>query len=74
MDAELIVRFRRFPQESKQQILRALEAQNRKSEAGYGSAIRGLPSGELEWLLDFQTGLLPGAILQLGENTEEGMC
>ncbi len=58
MDAELVLRFKSFPQSSKKSITKALHYQNRKDGEGYKEAIDKLPREELDWLIDYQTNLL----------------
>lgn len=58
MNAELMVRFKEFPEESKRKITVALSNQCKKNDIGYKEAIRGLPQNELQWLVDYETELL----------------
>lgn len=58
MEAELRLRFSKFTKSGKEKILQALHNQYKRDSVGYNNAIKGLPQNELQWLVDFQTGLL----------------
>lgn len=62
MNAELMIRFRKFPQDSQRRITKALSNQCKHDSHGYKQAIKGLPKDGLQWLVDYETGLLNGGL------------